>query len=68
MIIVKIKYFRISKFLEKHLKIFEKKIQNVKNQKLVFGKLEAFENFQKMLDGSKFGTSCLLGISIQNSS
>jgi hypothetical protein len=26
----------------------------------------SFENFQKMLDGSKFGKRCLLGISIQN--
>jgi hypothetical protein len=26
----------------------------------------SFENFQKMLDGSKFGKRSLLGISIQN--
>jgi hypothetical protein len=26
----------------------------------------SFENFQKMLDGSKFGKRCLLGISFQN--
>jgi hypothetical protein len=26
----------------------------------------SFENFQKMLDGSKFVKRCLLGISIQN--
>jgi hypothetical protein len=26
----------------------------------------SFENFQKMLGGSKFGKRCLLGISIQN--
>jgi hypothetical protein len=27
-----------------------------------------FENFQKMLDGSKFGKRCILGIFIQNMS
>jgi hypothetical protein len=26
----------------------------------------SIENFQKLLDGSKFGKRCLLGISIQN--
>jgi hypothetical protein len=26
----------------------------------------SFENIQKMLDGSKFGKRCFLGISIQN--
>jgi hypothetical protein len=26
----------------------------------------SFENFQKMLDGSKFGKICLLGISFKN--
>jgi hypothetical protein len=28
--------------------------------------LISFENFQKLLDGSKFGKKCLIGIFIQN--
>jgi hypothetical protein len=36
------------------------KTQESKNFEISFG------NFQKMLDGSKFGKRCLLGISIQN--
>jgi hypothetical protein len=34
------------------------KIQDSKKMEI------SFENFQKMLDGSKFGKRCLLGISI----
>jgi hypothetical protein len=44
--------FEILKFLEK-----------LRGQKILE---TVFENFQKMLDGSKFGERFLLGISIQN--
>jgi hypothetical protein len=37
----------------------------LKAQESIFLKI-SLENFQKMLDGSKFGQKCLLGISIHN--
>jgi hypothetical protein len=52
----------LSQLGELHTQNFEIPLNTQESKKIEI----SFENFQKMLDGSKFGERCLLGIFIQN--
>jgi hypothetical protein len=60
----KLKYYKphLSQLGVPHNQNFEIPLKTQESKKFEI----SFENFQKMLDGSKFGKRCLLGIFIQN--